>query len=39
MIKYAINQGFRRYIGGVMKSYEQTKKGLSYVYCKRIVLR
>ena len=33
----AINQGFR-YIGGVMKSYEQTKKGLSYVYCKRIVL-
>ena len=30
------NQGFR-YIEGVMKTYEQTKKGLSYVYHKRIV--
>jgi hypothetical protein len=31
------NKGFR-YIGGVKKTYEQEKKGLSYVYCKRIVL-
>jgi len=31
-----INKGFR-YINGTMKSYEQVKKGLSYVYHKRIV--
>jgi hypothetical protein len=31
-----LNKGFR-YIGGCMKSYEQVKKGLSYVYHKRIV--
>ena len=31
-----LNKGFR-YIEGVMKTYEQTKKGLSYVYHKRIV--
>ena len=30
------NKGFR-YINGHMKSYEQVKKGLSYVYHKRIV--
>jgi len=33
----AHNKGFR-YVEGVMKSYEQTKKGLSYIYCKRVVL-
>ena len=33
----AINRGFRM-VDGVMKTYEQTKKGLSYAYCKRIVL-
>jgi hypothetical protein len=33
----ALDQGFR-YINGVIKSYEQTKKGLSYVYCTRRVL-
>jgi len=32
----AHNKGFRM-VDGVMKSYEQDKKGLSYVYCKRIV--
>ena len=32
----AINKGFR-YIDGFMKSYEQSKKGLSYAYHKRIV--
>jgi hypothetical protein len=26
-----------RYINGYMKSYEQNKRGLSYVYHKRIV--
>jgi hypothetical protein len=31
-----LNKGFR-YIEGYMKSYEQQKKGLSYVYHKRIV--
>ena len=31
------NTGFR-YINGTMKTYEQSKKGLSYVYHKRIVL-
>jgi hypothetical protein len=31
-----LNKGFR-YIEGTMKSYEQNKKGLSYVYHKRIV--
>jgi hypothetical protein len=31
------NKGFR-YINGTMKTYEQSKKGLSYVYHKRIVL-
>ena len=31
-----LNKGFR-YVGGCMKSYEQVKKGLSYVYHKRIV--
>jgi len=31
-----VNQGFR-YVDGTMKSYEQTKKGLSFVYHKRIV--
>ena len=30
------NKGFR-YVDGYMKSYEQVKKGLSYVYHKRIV--
>ena len=33
----AINQGFR-YVNGFMKTYEQEKKGLSYVYNKRILL-
>ena len=33
----AKNQGFRM-IGGYMKTYEQEKKGLSYVYNKRILL-
>ena len=33
----AHNKGFR-YISGVMMSYEQDKKGLSYCYHKRIVL-
>ena len=33
----AHNKGFR-YISGTMKSYEQEKRGLSYIYCKRIVL-
>ena len=33
----ANNTGFR-YIYGFMKTYEQSKKGLSYVYHKRIVL-
>ena len=33
----ATNQGFR-YINGFMKSYEQQKKGLSYIYNKRILL-
>ena len=33
----AINQGFR-YVNGYMKSYEQEKKCLSYVYNKRILL-
>ncbi len=33
----AHNKGFRM-VEGTMKSYEQDKKGLSYVYCKRIVL-
>ncbi len=32
-----LNKGFR-YVDGVMKSYEQSKKGLSYAYHKRIVL-
>ena len=31
-----LNKGFR-YIDGQMKSYEQSKRGLSYVYHKRIV--
>ena len=31
-----LNKGFR-YINGYMKSYEQSKKGLSYAYHKRIV--
>ena len=31
-----LNKGFR-YIEGYMKSYEQSKKGLSYAYHKRIV--
>ena len=31
-----INKGMR-YINGYMKSYEQSKRGLSYVYHKRIV--
>ena len=31
-----LNKGMR-YINGTMKSYEQSKKGLSYVYHKRIV--
>jgi hypothetical protein len=31
-----VNKGFR-YVEGYMKSYEQEKKGLSYVYHKRIV--
>ena len=31
-----LNKGFR-YIAGHMKSYEQVKKGLSYVYHKRKV--
>jgi hypothetical protein len=31
-----LNKGFR-YVEGIMKSYEQNKKGLSYVYHKRIV--
>ena len=30
------NKGFR-YVDGYMKSYEQSKKGLSYAYHKRIV--
>ena len=33
----ATNTGFRM-IGGFMKTYTQEKKGLSYAYCKRIVL-
>ena len=32
----AHNKGFRM-VSGTMKSYEQNKKGLSYIYCKRIV--
>ena len=32
----AHNKGFRM-VSGTMKSYEQDKKGLSYIYCKRIV--
>ena len=35
--KTATNTGFRM-IGGFMKTYTQEKKGLSYAYCKRIVL-
>ncbi len=31
-----LNNGFR-YVDGAMKSYEQSKKGLSYAYHKRIV--
>ena len=31
-----LNKGFR-YVDGIMKSYEQNKKGLSYAYHKRIV--
>ena len=31
-----LNKGFR-YIDSSMKSYEQSKRGLSYVYHKRIV--
>jgi hypothetical protein len=31
-----MNKGMR-YINGYMKSYEQSKRGLSYVYHKRIV--
>jgi hypothetical protein len=31
-----LNKGFR-YVDGYMKSYEQSKKGLSYAYHKRIV--
>ena len=27
-----------RYVDGVMKSYEQQKKGLTYVYCKHVDL-
>ena len=33
----AKNQGFR-YVNGFMKTYEQEKKGLSYIYNKRILL-
>ena len=33
----AVNTGFR-YLNGVMNTYEQTKKGLSYVYNKCILL-
>ena len=33
----AHNKGFRM-VDGTMKSYEQDKKGLSYIYCKRVVL-
>jgi hypothetical protein len=33
----AVNQGFR-YVNGSMNTYEQQKKGLSYVYDKRVVL-
>jgi hypothetical protein len=33
----AVNQGFR-YVNGCMNTYEQSKKGLSYVYNKRILL-
>ena len=34
----ANNTGFR-YINGTMKTYEQSKRDLSYVYHKRIVLQ
>ena len=33
----AVNQGFR-YANGCMNTYEQSKKGLSYIYNKRIIL-
>jgi hypothetical protein len=33
----AVNQGFR-YVNGSMNTYEQQKKGLSYIYNKRILL-
>jgi hypothetical protein len=33
----AVNQGFR-YVNGCMNTYEQSKKGLSYIYNKRILL-
>jgi hypothetical protein len=33
----AVNQGFR-YVNGFMHTYEQSKKGLSYIYNKRILL-
>ncbi len=32
-----VNQGFRM-VNGFMNTYEQRKKGLSYVYNKRILL-
>ncbi len=35
-IHFVLNKGFR-YIEGYMTSYEQNKRGLSYVYHKRIV--
>ena len=33
----AVNHGFRM-VNGFMNTYEQSKKGLSYVYNKRILL-
>ncbi len=33
----AVNQGFR-YVNGSMNTYEQSKKGLSYIYNKHILL-
>ena len=33
----AVNTGFRM-VNGFMNTYEQSKKGLSYVYNKRILL-
>ena len=35
--KDIVNKKGFRYVAGYMKSYEQVKKGLSYVYHKRIV--